>query len=145
MNSYIRWCRVVFALVYGAGYALGPPSFTASPSFAVLKSFPISIQVWGVIFMICAAVMARTEVVGYGLTVFFWTIWGICLALGPITSWGALTWPFLFVAVNSGELARWGRQRVELVREQKATGFLEARRISRAHDRAQHDRKRGRW
>lgn len=137
MPAYIRWLRIGVAFTLGAGYAFGPEEFRSSPAFDLIKTLPLTLQGWGIVFMGCAILMATTRMIGFACSVFVWLVWGTLLAFGPVVSWGAIVWPFFFALVNCHELGKWGMEKTNLVRDEGITSFRAARSRSRAQDRSE--------
>jgi hypothetical protein len=118
---FIRWSLISTTVVVGAGYAFGPPSFSSATSFDALKSIPwLPFPFWGFAFMFCGIMMASTRLVGYGLGVMIWGVWGSALLLaaldGKLSGWGGLIHPFFMVAICGYEVFRWGQLRLARAR-----------------------------
>lgn len=83
------------ALVWGAGYLLGPPAWSSSSTFAVIRLVPAPMAAWGGVAVVLglALLVRRFTRAAHGLLAVFWFVWavGLLLALpyGSLAAWGS--------------------------------------------------------
>lgn len=127
LPAFIRWVRVITAVVFGIGYIFGSGYFASSPAFYYVKQLPLPLPAWGLLFILCALVTLRTKVLGYFLTSLVWFTWSLlifeAMINGYIALWGAWVWPMHMAFVNMYELTVWGRSKAVLMRQHGASNW----------------------
>lgn len=104
------------AILWGAGYLLGPAAWSSSSSFDVIRLVPVPLRVWGGLFVVLglALLLVRRWAGGlHGLLAVLWFVWaaGLLLALpyGSLAAWGGWLHVLVVSAVHR-HLSGVGRQ-----------------------------------
>ncbi|MGW4487845.1 hypothetical protein ACWEOE_28855 [Amycolatopsis sp. NPDC004368] len=112
------WLLAVHSIVLGAGYLLGPDSWSSGGSFAFIRGLGVPIRVWGAAFLLAGLLLAvRRLTVGHSLAAFASVFWGLGLVVtivtGEATGWGGPVHTLLLIAPVHG-FALWQRSRARL-------------------------------
>lgn len=93
-ETQLRLGLAAHSILWGAGYLAGPASLASSSSFDVIRLVPVSLRVWGALFLVVGVLLAfrRWSCTAHSVAAVLWFVWavGLLLALpyGSLVAWG---------------------------------------------------------